>query len=536
MLVPLLLATVWQMHVSRRSFLWRAGALAVPLALCRGLGAEASPLFNVRDHGARGDGRSKDTRAIQAAIDAAARSRGTVYFPAGDYVSGTLRLRSHVTIRLAGNATLLASPDGGDFDRPETFGYETFADLETADFSFALLQGRGLSRVSILGPGRIDGNRTSRGGPKPIALKECRSVEIRDLTVVNAPNYNISLLGCDGVDIRRVTILNGYSDGIDPDCCRNVRIAECHIESRDDAVVLKTSFALGVRRSTENVTVTDCHLVTRHNALKLGTESTGDFRHIAFRNCTIVGQRHPWKGELSSGISLQAVDGGTLEQVVVSNIRMTQVRSPIFVRLARRGRGQAAGTVGALRDVSISDVVARGASGASSITGVPGLPVGRISLEKIRVLASGGGQAELVTLDMPEMEGRYPDATMFGDLPAYGLYCRHVVGLTVDGLDLRVVQPDARPAIVLDDVRDAAVRTMHATPPAGGRPAIWLHSVQDVTVQNTRSHAPHPPVVRVGGRKTSRVLLLGTSTDPGAAHAVLIDGDVAATALRLGSQ
>ena len=150
------------------------------------------------------------------------------------------------------------------------------------------------------------------------------------MTIANAPNYNISLLGCDGVEILGVTILNGYSDGIDPDCCRNVRIARCHIETRDDAVVLKASFALGVRRATENVTVSDCHLVTLHNALKLGTESTGDFRRIFMRDCTIVGQRHLWKGEMSSGIALQAVDGGALEHVAVSNIRMTDVRSRRF--------------------------------------------------------------------------------------------------------------------------------------------------------------------------------------------------------------
>jgi polygalacturonase len=503
------------------------------LLLSRALGAEASPRFNVRGHGAKGDGRAKDTRAIQAAIDAAARSGGTVYFPAGDYVSGTLHLRSQVTLRLDGDATLLASPDDEDFDPPEVLGFETFADLETSDFSFALLQGRRLSQVSILGPGRIDGNRTSRGGPKPIALKECRSVKIRDLTMTNAPSYNISLLGCHGVDIRRVRILNGYSDGIDPDCCRNVRIAECHIESRDDAVALKTSLALGVRRSTENVTVTNCHLVTMHNALKLGTESTGDFRNIEFRDCTIVGQRHAWKGELSSGVSLQAVDGGTIERIVVSNIRMTDVRSPIFVRLARRRRAPAEGTVGALRDVSISNVVAKGASGSSSITGIPGLPVGRISLKEIRILAGGGGQAGLVSLDMPEMEGRYPDATMFGDLPAYGLYCRHVVGLTLDGMDLRVVRPDARPAMVLDDVRAVAVRAVHAMPPAGGGPTLWLHSVQDVTVENAGPHSAVPTVVRVGGGKTSRVRLLGVGSGPGAHPALLVDADVPATALQL---
>lgn len=497
------------MYESRRSFLWRAGALAAPFVPWGAMGAEASPLFNVRDRGARGDGRTKDTRAIQAAMDAAARSGGTVYFPAGDYVSGTLRLRSGVTLQLDGGATLLASRDDGDFDPPKAPGYDTFADRETSDFSFALLQGWGLSHVSILGPGRVDGNRTSRGGPKPIALRECRRIAIRDLTLTNAANYNISLLGCDDVDILRVRILNGYSDGIDPDCCRNVRIAGCHIESRDDAIVLKTSFALGVRRSTENVTVTDCHLVTRHNALKLGTESAGDFRGITLRDCTVVGQRHPWKGELTSGVSLQAVDGGRLREVAVSNIRMTNIRSPIFVRLARRGRAPGGGPGGELRDVSISNVVAEGATGASSITGIPGLSVGSITLKDIRILSAGGGKAELVSLEMPEMEGRYPDAAMFTDLPAYGFYCRHVVGLTMDGLDLSVAQPDARPALVFDDVRELDLRALRATPPSDAGPTVWLNAVQGAVVRDTRPHGAGRSMVRVSGPATARVRVVG---------------------------
>ena len=521
------------MPESRRAFLWRARVLAAPLLMSRGLGAEASAQFSVRDHGARGDGRAKDTRAIQAAIDAAAPSGGTVYFPPGDYVSGTVRLRSHVTLRLGAGATVLASPDDADFDPPEELGYKAFADPETSDFTFALFQGRRVTNVRMLGPGRIDGNRTSRGGPKPIALKECRNIQILDPTIANAPNYNISLLGCDGVDILGVTILNGYSDGIDPDCCRNVRIARCRIESRDDAVVLKTSFALGERRSTENVTVSDCHLVTMHNALKVGTESTGDFKRIVMRDCTIVGQRHAWKGELTSGISLQAVDGGTLEGVVVSNIRMTNVRAPIFVRLGRRGRAQAVRTAGALRDVSISNVVATGASGASAITGIPRQPVERISLQNIRVTARGGGKAELVSLDMPEMERMYADATMFGDLPAYGLYCRHVVGLTVDGSDLRVVQPDARPAVVLDDVRQVDVRAVRAMPPAGGGPTLWLHSVQNGLVHDFRPHAPDRAVVRVSGGATSKVRLVGAAAARLDSHTVLVDGDVLPTALQV---
>ena len=437
-----------KMNHSRRAFLWSSAGLVAPLLLsARPLRAgKVQAEHSVRAHGARGDGRTLDTRAIQAAIDAAGRAGGVVSFPPGEYRSGTLRLRSHITLRLDGDASLIASKDAADFDPAERLGYDPFSDPETSDFRFALLQGRDVTHVGIRGPGRIDGNRASRGGPKPIALKQCRHIRIRDLTIENAPNYNISLLGCDGVEIRGVTIRNGYSDGIDPDCCENVRISDCRIESRDDAICLKTSFALGNRRATRNVTVTSCHLTSIHNALKLGTESTGHFKNIVFRDCTIVGQTHAWKGDLSSGIALQTVDGGTVERVVVSDIRMMNVRAPLFVRLGKRGRAQDVPMPGRLKNVSISNVVAVGAMTASSITGIPGYPVSDISLKNIRIAARGGAGPEIAAQRVLELERGYPDAFMYRDLPAYGLYCRHVRGVTLHGIELSVDQPDARPA------------------------------------------------------------------------------------------
>ncbi|HEY7037962.1 MAG TPA: glycosyl hydrolase family 28-related protein [Methylomirabilota bacterium] len=522
------------MNRSRRVFLSHSIGLIAPWLLFArpawavGGGGE----FNVRQHGATGDGRTLDTRAIQAAIDSAGRSGGTVFFPPGEYLSGSLHLRSHVTVRLGAGSVLIASKEEADFDPVERLAYDSHSDAETTDFRFALLQGRDLTGLRILGPGRIDGNRTSRGGPKPIALKRCRRILIRELTITNAPNYNVSLLGCDGVDIREVTILNGYSDGIDPDCCHNVRISHCHIESRDDAIVLKTSFALGRRGTTQNVRVTNCHLTTIHNALKLGTESAGHFKDVVFSDCTIVGRSHAWKGDLSSGVSLEMVDGGTLERVLVSDLRMINVRAPVFVRLGNRGRGQERRVAGTLQKVSISNVVAVGAMTASSITGVPGHPISEISLKNIRVTARGGARAEVASQSVPELERRYPDAYMFRDLPAYGLYCRHVRGLTCDRVELDAERPDARPAVVLDDVARARVRALRAMPPAEGQPLVWLRSVQDCQVSGLRARPATKAALRLSGSDTARVSLVGndfTHVD----QIAMVDGSVAETALRM---
>lgn len=522
------------MNHSRRAFLWRSAGLAAPLLLsARPLWAAGARVdHNVRDHGARGDGRTLDTRAIQAAIDSTGSSGGTVLFPPGEYRSGTLRLRSRITLRLDAGAALIASKDDEDFDPVEPLGYDPFSDPETSDFRFALLQGRNLADVGILGPGRIDGNRSSRSGPKPIALKQCRNIRIRGLTIANSGNYNISLLGCDDVDILGVTIRNGYSDGIDPDCCQNVRISNCRVESRDDAIVLKTSLALGIRRATQRVRVTNCHLTTIHNALKLGTESSGHFKDILFSNCTIVGQSHAWKGDLSSGVSLGTVDGGSLERVVVSEIRMTNVRAPIFVRLGKRGRGQEAPMAGTLKNVSISNVVAVGAMTASSITGVPGYPVSEIRLSNIRITARGGAGAEVASQMVPEQESVYPDAYMFRDLPAYGLYCRHVRGLTLDDIDLNADRPDARPAVVLDDVHHARMRALRGTPPAEGQPLVWLRSVRDCQLSGLRPRPGTKAVLRLSGADTARIRLLGSDLSQ-ADTVAMVDRAVAATALRL---
>ena len=171
-----------------------------------------------------------------------------------------------------------------------------------------------------------------------------------------------------------MTILNGYADGIDPDCCHHVRIANCYVEAWDDAIVPKASFALGYRRSTENVTVTNCVLTTGCNCFKLGTESSGDFKNITVSNCAMFARPDLWKKKPTSGVALEMVDGASVERIAVSNIVMADMESPIFIRLGNRGRAQAVHKPEHLEDISITDIVATGAERASSITGIPGYP------------------------------------------------------------------------------------------------------------------------------------------------------------------
>ena len=529
------------MNLTRKDFLLRAGAAALPVSLAgaafnaagqSATPAPALPQFSVRQFGAKGDGQTKDTRAIQSAIDAAGAAGGTVYFPPGKYLSGTVRLKSHVTVFLDAGATLISSPDKEDFDPYEKLNFKSFSDDETTDFHYALLRGQDIEQVGVVGPGTIDGNRTKRHGPKPIALKDCRHVAVRDITIRNSPNYNISLLGCDHVNIQGVTILNGYCDGIDPDCCHHVRIANCYVESWDDAIVPKASFALGHRRSTENVTVTNCVLTTGCNCFKLGTESSGDFKNITVSNCAMFARPDLWKNRNpTSGISLEMVDGASVERIAVSNIVMVDIESPIFVRLGNRGRAQTVPKPEHLEDISISDVVATGAQRASSITGIPGFPVRRITLRNIRISATGGGSAGLARKAVPELENKYPDADMFDDLPAFGLFCRHAETLALDNVSFHLQKPDSRPAVIFDRVENLDLRTFSAAPPSSDEPAIWLRDVRRCFIQGVRAQAGTRTLFKLTGAQTDRILALGNDFSE-ATIAFQVEQEVGKHALR----
>ena len=492
----------------RREFLRR-----LPLGFAVGVSLPTSALFadestdaaifNVRQFGAKGNGQAKDTKAVQKAIDAAGREGGCVHFPPGRYLCGTLHLRNRITIRLESGATLVASPERSDFDDYEKLSYNSFSDAETTDFNYGLLCGCEVVEITILGPGRIDMARNQRGGPKAIALKLCKNVLIRDLIIENSPNYNISMLGCDFVDIFGVTIRNGYADGIDPDCCRSVRIADCCVESWDDAIVLKSSPSLGYLRATEQVAVTNCVLTTACNGLKLGTESSGGFRDIVFSNCAISSNPELWAGHrAASGLSIEMVDGGAIERVAVSNLTMRDVRAPVFVRLGNRGRGQKEPKPEHLVGVSISDVIATGADLASSITGIPGFPVSGVTLRNFRVTTRGGGKAALASQNVAEREKDYPDAKDFGDLPAYGLYCRHVQDLALDQIHLAYEHSEGRPAIILDEVADSDLRAIAAKPPTGTEPVIRFRGVRDCFVQGCRALTGTGTWAVVSGDKT----------------------------------
>jgi polygalacturonase len=492
----------------------RALTCGLAAVLCSGLAINAGQsggVFNVRDFGATGDGRTIDSPAINAAIDAAAKAGGgVVQLPAGTYASYSIRLKSHVTLALGAGAVLLAaepSAGRGQYDLPEPNEHDLYQDFGHSHWQNSLIWGIGLEDVAIVGPGRIDGAGLTRRGPgarwtaktgdrplsmgaavggtadpesaaqramdglgnKALALKLCHNVRLSGFSVLNGGHFVLLATGVDNLVVDDLMI-DTNRDGLDIDACRNVRIANVAVNSpNDDAIVLKSSYALGVARPTENVTITNAQVTgydvgtllngafgrTQQFApdrdrptgrIKLGTESSGGFRNITISNCVF---------DRSRGLALETVDGGTLEDITVTNLTMRDVTTaPIFLRIGNRGRTPGGPPPGALRRIVISNVVASGIDPRfpALIAGLPNQPVEDVRISNVTLLYQGGGTAEDALRSPPENETAYPEPSMFGTLPAYGFFVRHARNITLRDVRVGYEKPDARPAIVLRDV------------------------------------------------------------------------------------
>jgi len=351
-------------------------ALFILLALAAGAGAER---FDVRDFGAAGDGETLDTQALQRAIDAAAEAGGgTVVFPTGTYLSGTLALRSRVALELGPGAVLQGSDQAGDYPDQRVL-------LMVADAEHVALYGPG----TIRGIGQADYGRRRTGEPEPkpefragiLRMEDCRNVTLRDVVFLESDTWTIHLRRCENVLIDSVTILNNYyrtnSDGIDPVSCRNVRIANCHIVAGDDCIVMKSN----ADGATENVVITNCTLETIATAIKLGTESPGDFRNIQVSNCTIRNS--------TVGIGLFLKDGATMERMSFSNVSIETIPLsraevartvyPVFADIERRHPDSPVGTI---RDLSFIGLQIESGAGIV-IQGMPESPVENVLLRDV---------------------------------------------------------------------------------------------------------------------------------------------------------
>jgi polygalacturonase len=473
--------------LSRRTVAKGLGAaafLSLTARASRAVGSAAQ--YNVRDFGAIGDGRTLDTTAIQAAIDRAANhGGGVVFMPAGTYPCFSLQLRSHVTIETAPGCVLVAATSefkpGREYDPPEPqpTAISGYQDYGHNHWHNSLLWGEGLDQVAIVGPGLLWGRGLNKGdgpgeeragaGNKIVALKNCRNVMLRDISMRDAGHFGVLASGVDNLLIDGVQI-DTRRDGMDIDGCRSVHISNCTVNAPwDDGIVLKSSYSLGEIRPTERVTIDNCivtgsfqmgssldgtflpfpPVVTEDEPslvgrIKIGTETNGDVRNVVVYNCVLDG---------CHGLAVESEDGGHVEDIRFSNITMRNlIGPPFFVRLGTRMRGPAGMTPGTIARIAFEGIDCWNATSefCSVVSGVPGHPIRDISFANIRIEHQGGGRVRRG--EVSELEREYPDPQMFGPTPAQGFFIRHVEGLRMEDIVVRSMTPDPRPLVVLDQV------------------------------------------------------------------------------------
>jgi polygalacturonase len=495
-----------------------SSALICLLALSPALGAQN--VYDVRDYGAKSDGKTLCTKSIQAAIDkCAAHGGGTVYFPPGTWLSGTIYMESYVTLLLESGSTLLGSRNKEDYAHPRKPPADS---PKGQSFSYwSLIAGSNLQRVAIRGRGTIDGQGSAfrfKGAsrPKGIYLENCRDVLIEDVMMLNAGSWMQHYRNCDRVTVQGITVFNHVAynnDGLNIDSCRDVSISGCMVDSDDDAVVLK-SLSL---HPCENVTISNCIISSHCNAIKMGTESGGGFRDITITNCTICSPRYSkvtyGRQRGLAGLALEIVDGGALERVAISNITMKGISVPIFMRLGNRARqydkDKSKPGVGTFRNVVVSNIVATGTSKIGcSITGLPGHPIENVSLSNIQLAFDGGGTREEASKQVPQKEKSYPESTMFGTLPAYGFYCRHVKGLKLTTVSLQTADADQRHALVCEDVEDVLINALDAPFASGACSVIRLNNAKGVCISGCRPKVGTDLFLNLQESQSKRVLLM----------------------------
>jgi polygalacturonase len=492
--------------------------------ICAATAADQN-VFNVKSFGAIGDGNHLDTPAINAAIENAGKAGGgTVLVPAGIYLTGSVHLKSNIHLLVDAGATLLGAPQSlNAYDETEPYSLGGYQDGGHCYFHNSLIWGENLTNVFISGNGMISGGGLVRDdelldkmcgfttwnepdapkasyspvrlGNKAIALKLCRNVLIRDLTIYHAGHFAILTTGCDNVTMDNLTV-DTDRDGIDIDCCRNTAVSNCRINSpNDDALCPKSTYALGRIALTENLTIANCQVSgfevgTLINGtmkpapdgdgrIKFGTESSGGFRNCTVANCTF---------RSCHGLALEEVDGGIMEDIAINNLTMLDCPNyAIYITTGKRNRTPGLSTTSRARNILISNVMVDGVGAFSGIQvwGLPELPVEGLRLDNIRLICNGGGTAKDAARVPAELGAGYPEPGKIGVLPAYGFYARHVKNLELANISTSFKNQDVRPAAVFADVDGLQIDNFKPQVAPGVPAAVITQDVRDLSVRNS---------------------------------------------------
>lgn len=444
--------------------------LFIVLCLLFSAGVLHAQTFNVKDYGARGNGKRLDSPAIQKAIDACYRAGGgTVKVPAGTYLSATIQLKDNVTLQLEKEALILGTTDYKAYDN-----LDPFTEGLGIEVGRALLVAVDAKNVSLVGEGVIDGQGSAlkerhikedkrpekdRWGLRPFLLRwvRCENITVKGVTLKYAGAWTSHYFQCRNVIIDSLIIRSvgvAHNDGIDIDGCQQVRISNCDIICGDDALCFKTTSS---KMACRDIIVANMKMKTNQSGIKMGTESMASFENIKISNCHIYDTKN-------GGIKLFSVDGAHLRNIEISDITMDEVHTPMMFRLGARlnvfrkheDTKQAMGT---FENVTIRNVQAVAADQAQLnppsgilITGIPGHYITNLTLENIHIRLLGTGTKEDALHKVPEAIDQYPEVKTFGPkIPAYGVWARHVKGLKLKNVTFELKNPDARPKIICED-------------------------------------------------------------------------------------
>jgi hypothetical protein len=470
--------------------------------------------YNILDYGAKADGKTLNTINIQSAIDAAhSNNGGRVMIPEGIFLTGSIIMKSGVELHLLKNAVLLGSTDPKQYLKINRWIALVLADNQKnmAITGEGIIDGQGrrlaLHVDSLFYVGQLDSamynfvemRPSHLVRPQLIEFYNCQQIEVRNVTLKNAACWVQVYDRCAYITIDSVkTISDAYwnNDGIDIQDCKNVRITNCFVDSADDGICLKSQSR---DHLCDSIYIADCTVRSSASALKFGTVSHGGFKNVVIRNIKIY-------DTFRSAIAIESVDGGTLENILIENIEATNTGNAIFIRLGKRNK---LWDTGVLRNVLIRNIKVdvafeppdyaydiRGPelpffhnTFPSSITGLPGHPVENVVLENIEINYPGRGNDGLANrplwrLDaVPEKEAAYPEFSMFGELPAWGFYVRHMEGLVMKNIKLSIAAPDYRPAFVFDDVKNLKIRSLNIL--GDNKPhQIILYKTENADIEN----------------------------------------------------
>ena len=525
----------------RRDFL-SGSSLALGFSAA-GVGS-AAPLLaakSILDYGAVPDGKTMNTKSIQRAIDAVfAAGGGLVYAPQGTFLTGGLELKSRVTLYLEAGCVILGSPSIRDY------AYHPGPPLLGDANGHHLIFAQAAEDNSICGLCTIDGQGEAywqhnvEHGPIPpeleyrdvasghyhaidnnnrpspmVEIAQCRNVRISGVTLKNSPGWTLRPIDCEGVVIDGIRVRNPYygrnTDGMDITACREVFVSNCNIIGGDDGICLKSENYYGDSVPiSKNITITNCVVASASNGFKMGTATRGAFENITFNNSVIYADNGgPMMNRPIGGINVEMVDGGSVDGVVISNIRIQNARAPIFVRLGQRTKGENS----FLRNVLIEGVDSVGTIVTSSITGVPGLRPTDITISDCHIRTVAGGPADWVDREIPEVAGEYPESWMMGRLPAFGFYIRHADRVRLRNIEVIADKPDARPAIVCDDVKDVIFAGLELSAPTGGAPVFDLRNSRRAFLTGMRAPLGSNVFAQVSGADSSDVRLVANSLE-----------------------